>query len=144
MNSIESRKNIGRLKYAIDMLLADGKGETMEILYVNALANKLNVSNDIVVALVKDRNAYESLPPETKAEKMQVLSDVIHVMMIDGKADTREILKGAIVSKQIGISIEVFTEMAKFVIRYKQLMGFDYKDAKLQVELMDKFGDKIV
>ena len=78
------------LRNAVAVMLADGKVEDKELAMLAVVCKRLGLHPDALKEIMENPQAVDFVVPQSDAEKVAQLVDVIFMMMIDGDIDQRE------------------------------------------------------
>jgi uncharacterized membrane protein YebE (DUF533 family) len=109
MKMKERNRGIFSLVYQLNE--ADNQIKTKEYIYLNDLANALNLTKSEVESIAANPKAYNLIPPPEEQERMQILYYIIFAMRIDGEINSKEENLAYKIGLKLGFHQVMLTDM---------------------------------
>jgi uncharacterized tellurite resistance protein B-like protein len=111
--SKEKKEKLSHLKRLVALSAADGQVTNQELVAIASICEREGLSANQFEKLVKNPSSIELVQPKDYATKIKYLTDLVYLMMCDGKIDKSEIAlcKGA--AKEMGLPPTIVYDLSE-------------------------------
>lgn len=87
----EKNKNKSHIKNLLEVAIADGQLDDVELNAIISIAGKYDIPEEEVLAIRDNRQKVEFTPPSSYSAKVKLLEDLVKIMIADKKIDENEV-----------------------------------------------------
>lgn len=114
--SRESKEKLSHLKNLVAVAAADGKLEENEMAALATVMARDGLTTEDLERCFKDPKGIEFVPPQTNAQRVVYLKDMVLLMMCDGDINDRELALCKATAIALGFKHEIIDAMILDII----------------------------
>lgn len=103
------------IKSLIDVALSDELIDEQEIILLTKIAKRFNLPDTEIKAIKKNHKNLKFIPPTDLRQQFDMIYDIMHMMMVDGNIDEREMQLCHKYAIQLGFASERLSKMLKII-----------------------------
>lgn len=115
-DSKEKKRRLSHMLNLLAVACADGKLEKSEIDIIFQIGKRVGITSDELKRLIERPDSVKFSAPETDAERIALLYDMVLVMMVNGDIDGDEIIYCKSTAQKLGFSHQVIDVIVVKVI----------------------------
>lgn len=115
MVSTNDQNEASYLKSLIEMAHSDGLVDEQEIILLNKVAARFNLSTSEIKEIKKHHRKVNFVPPSEPLQRVEMIYDMVQMMMIDGHIDDKEMQLCNKYAKLLDFKPENITQLIKII-----------------------------